>query len=89
MIDRYSHLLAADLALRAGLAAEALALRRRRPRGRGARYFDVEHHRLAAVALSAMGRGAEADERAVAIGLELAEQQGARRFARRLRDGGF
>ena len=42
MIDRYSHLLAADLALRAGLAAGGADARRRRPAGRGARYFDVE-----------------------------------------------
>ena len=88
MIDRYSHLLAADVALRAGLASEALALVDAGLLGRGARYFDVELHRLGAVALNAMGRGAEADSR-VAIGLALAEQQGARRFARRLRAGGL
>ena len=88
MIDRYSHLLAADLALRAGSAADALTLLDAGLQGRGARYFDAELHRVAAIALRAMGRDEEAVDR-TAVGLELAERHGARRFARRLREGGL
>jgi hypothetical protein len=88
MIERYGFLLAADLELRAGQPAEALALLDTGLEGRGARYFDAENHRLAAVALRALGREDDADLRA-AHGLELADRQGARRFARRLRDGGL